>query len=272
MQWFYAQNGQQLGPISQTELDQLVTAGTVRRDTLVRHEGMGSWQPYGTVSAQPTASPGATLPPQIETMSCAECQRPFKKEDLLRFENLFVCATCKPIFFQKLQEGITPGGNAAFWRSGKHLVLRKDATLPARCVKCDADAPGEKLPRKLFWHHPAWYLLILPGLLIYAIIATIVGKRARIQIGVCSLHRQKRKRNLLIAWGLFLSSILCFILGGIYGIGWVIGLGIVAAIASPIYGMVTCSMVTPKKIDDQFVWLNGVSPKFLETLTEFPGR
>jgi hypothetical protein len=272
MQWFYAQNNQQAGPVSQAELDQLAQTGVIHPETLVWREGLANWQPYRTVRVPPSPPAVGGLPPLIDQALCAECQRAFAKSDLIRYENLFVCATCKPIFFQKLQEGITPGGSAAVWRSGKFLVMRKDATLPNRCVKCDADAPGEKLPRKLFWHHPAVYLLILPGLLIYAIIATVIGKRAKIQIGLCREHRERRKRNLLIAWGLFLSSIACFIGGGMLANGWIVGFGIVALIASPIYGMITCPMVTPKKIDDQFVWLNGVSPKFLDSLSEFPGR
>jgi hypothetical protein len=272
MQWFYAQNNQQSGPVSDVELDQLAQAGVIQLDTLVWREDMPTWQPYRTVRV-PLPSPAPSgLPPVIDQALCTECQRAFGKADLIRYENLFVCATCKPIFFQKLQEGITPGGSAAIWRSGKFLVMRKDASLPSRCVKCDADAPGAKLPRKLFWHHPAAYLLILPGLLIYLIVATVIGKRAKVQIALCHKHRERRKRHLVIAWGIFLSSIVCFVGAGLLESGWLVGFGVVALLASPIYGLITCPMVTPKKIDDQFVWLNGVSPKFLESLSEFPGR
>lgn len=213
-----------------------------------------------------------SLPPVLNQARCAECQRPFQKEELLRFENTFVCAQCKPAFFQKLREGLIPGAQAAIWRSGKHLVMRKDATLPDRCVKCGADAPAEKLPRKLFWHHPALYLLILPGLLIYAIIATIVGKRARIQIGLCLHHRQRRRRNLVIAWLLFFASVAAFVAGGVFENGWFAFGGFVALLAAPIFGIITCSMVSARRIDHEYIWLKGVSPVFLEPLSEFPGR
>src|ERR1700681_1790693 len=49
MQWYYAEAGNRIGPIEETELNRLVTLGTVRSDTLVWHEGLASWQPLGVV-------------------------------------------------------------------------------------------------------------------------------------------------------------------------------------------------------------------------------
>ena len=41
MKWYYAAAGNQVGPIDETELNRLVTQGTVRADTLVWHDGPG---------------------------------------------------------------------------------------------------------------------------------------------------------------------------------------------------------------------------------------
>jgi uncharacterized RDD family membrane protein YckC len=49
MNWFYSEGGKQLGPIDETELNRLVTLGTVRSDTLVWHDGLASWQTLGVV-------------------------------------------------------------------------------------------------------------------------------------------------------------------------------------------------------------------------------
>lgn len=272
MQWFYARNNEQIGPVSQVEFDQLVQTGIIGPDTLVWREGMAAWQSFRSVQSPPPPPTLGGLPPVMDQAPCAECQRVFSRNALLRYENFLVCETCKPVFFQKLREGVTPGAVGALWRSGKLLVMRKGATLPGRCVKCGADAPGEKLTRKLFWHHPALYLLILPGLLIYAIVATVVGKRAKIQVGLCHEHRGRRRRDLIIAWSLFLLSLALFVAAGVWENGWCVAFGVAALLASPIYGMITCAVVTPKKIDDQFVWLKGVSPEFLESLEEFTGR
>jgi len=54
-----------------------------------------------------------------------------------------------------------PPSMAGVWRDNKTLVMTKDALLPDQCVKCNAPAHGFKLKRKLTWHHPALYLIIL---------------------------------------------------------------------------------------------------------------
>jgi uncharacterized RDD family membrane protein YckC len=56
MKWYYAEAGNQVGPIEETELNRLVTLGTVRADTLVWHDGLASWQPLGVVRGMPAAA------------------------------------------------------------------------------------------------------------------------------------------------------------------------------------------------------------------------
>ena len=56
MQWYYAEAGNRVGPIDETELNRLVTQGAVRADTLVWHEGLASWQPLGVVRGMPPAA------------------------------------------------------------------------------------------------------------------------------------------------------------------------------------------------------------------------
>lgn len=56
MEWYYAIDGQRLGPVSLHEMARLVAAGTVTADTLVWRAGMAQWQPWRQVA------PGVTLP------------------------------------------------------------------------------------------------------------------------------------------------------------------------------------------------------------------
>lgn len=61
MEWYYAVDKQQQGPVSPEQLAELVRQGVVTGATLVWHAGMPAWQPYSTVaggSAQASASPG----------------------------------------------------------------------------------------------------------------------------------------------------------------------------------------------------------------------
>jgi uncharacterized RDD family membrane protein YckC len=63
MNWYYANAGQQAGPVSEAELEQLVGNGVVRADTLVWREGMPAWQPYSAArAATPASLPAAASP------------------------------------------------------------------------------------------------------------------------------------------------------------------------------------------------------------------
>ena len=59
MSWYYSDAGNQVGPIEETELNRLVTLGTIRADTLVWHEGLPSWQPLGVVRGMHPAAVAA---------------------------------------------------------------------------------------------------------------------------------------------------------------------------------------------------------------------
>lgn len=92
MQWYYADNGQSSGPHDDETFANLVTAGTVRDDTLVWHEGMEEWEAYG-------------LQTNDEGARCSVCGRLLPEDDLIRFQDSLICANCKPEFFQRVKEG-----------------------------------------------------------------------------------------------------------------------------------------------------------------------
>ena len=64
------------------------------------------------------------------------------------------------------------------WRDGDLLVISEGAKLPDRCVKCNQPAEGYLLQRKLNWHEPTWYLLVIISPLLYIIVALIIRKKA----------------------------------------------------------------------------------------------
>ncbi|MBI3876939.1 MAG: DUF4339 domain-containing protein [Verrucomicrobia bacterium] len=57
MDWYYAESGQQKGPVSDEQFQNLVRDGVVKPDTLVWHEGMANWQRHGGASGGGGASP-----------------------------------------------------------------------------------------------------------------------------------------------------------------------------------------------------------------------
>lgn len=51
MEWYYASNGQQQGPVSQEQLVDLFSKGEVKSSDLVWNESMTDWIPFGNVPA-----------------------------------------------------------------------------------------------------------------------------------------------------------------------------------------------------------------------------
>ena len=62
----------------------------------------------------------------MEISVCAECGKSFYQEEMIRYGDAWVCAACKPIFIQKLKEGVSVAGEmnyAGFWtRFGAKFV------------------------------------------------------------------------------------------------------------------------------------------------------
>lgn len=59
MKWFYAYEGQSLGPVDDSELAHLAGAGRIDGSTLVWNEGLPDWRPYAQVGPILAAAPPA---------------------------------------------------------------------------------------------------------------------------------------------------------------------------------------------------------------------
>jgi uncharacterized RDD family membrane protein YckC len=110
--WYYSENGEQRGPVTDADLEALVQTGKIDSETLVWREGQGDWQPYRTVKPGPTGTPPPVPPfPAGDGVICAECGKPFPAAEVIQFSGVNVCAGCKPIFIQKLKEGVKVGSD-----------------------------------------------------------------------------------------------------------------------------------------------------------------
>jgi hypothetical protein len=45
---------------------------------------------------------------------------------------------------------------------------------------------------------------------------------------------------------------------------------IILGIGTLIYGLLACRLVTPKRMTDDYIWLKGVHPEFLDRLDPWP--
>lgn len=209
------------------------------------------------------------------------------------------CPVCKAVFtLPTLEQAIpaatpmlgyagprTPYQRDEVFYDGTGLVMAKGCYPPDRCIKCNEPTNGYTWSKTMYWHHPAFYFLILfPGLVVYAIVAICVRKSAKVTVGLCPIHRAARTRRVLIA------TVSCLL-----GLGLLIGTpilssenpfqmtrdsretmtmigvigGIVILLAGLIYTAVGVAVVTPRRIDDHFVYLTRAGAPFLATLPRF---
>jgi uncharacterized RDD family membrane protein YckC len=116
MPWYYAEAGRQAGPVDDEAFQSLVGSGRIAPDTLVWSPGMPNWQPYGTL--HPGVATAAGAPPLPDTRICSQCGRAFATDELAAFGDSLVCAYCKPIYAQRLREGVLTTGlhqYGGFW-------------------------------------------------------------------------------------------------------------------------------------------------------------
>ena len=158
------------------------------------------------------------------------------------------------------------GAEAEMWREGKVLVLRQGSPFPHRCISCNepAVAPGRR--QKLAWHPPAWYLLVLLAVLLYAIVAIIVRKKAVVEVGLCERHQKRVLFGRIVGWGGFVVLL---------GLGFGAAaqpssdLGLVAMLFALPWVLATITfnrLLVPQRIDDRFVRVKGCGPAFLNSL------
>jgi hypothetical protein len=152
------------------------------------------------------------------------------------------------------------------WRSGKQLVCESGTVLPNFCIKCNAPAAhrvGKKLTRD-----PSWVsLLILLGVLPYLILRVFLTESGRIEFGLCRQHRTLMLVLSIAAWTLFSGSVLSFVVYASRGWSEALTFGIFLGVLALIFGVaVHLTGIQAAKIEGDFLWIEGVSPAFLDRL------
>jgi uncharacterized RDD family membrane protein YckC len=124
MQWYYAVNGQRMGPVSEIEFQKLVQDGTIKSDTLVWRQGFSNWQPYSTVApaagapARGDPSAGGPVGSVDETEICAVSGKRYPKSQMIQYEGKWISAEHRDEYFQRMREGVTQPGHfvyGGFW-------------------------------------------------------------------------------------------------------------------------------------------------------------
>jgi uncharacterized RDD family membrane protein YckC len=122
MAWYYVLNGSSQGPVEASELQNLRQQNVLTADTMVWTQGMAEWAPFerSALVAPPVPAAAGVVPGAVQT--CAECGRAFPEEEMLKYENSWVCPACKPMFFQRIREGVAPRGAFTYATVGRRFV------------------------------------------------------------------------------------------------------------------------------------------------------
>lgn len=163
-----------------------------------------------------------------------------------------------------------PPMSAGIWRDGKTLVMTKEAFLPDRCVKCNGPANGYRLRRRLSWHEPILYAVIVIAALLYVILALALSKRATVEFGLCPDHVRRRRNLMLTGWVLFLLGLIIPVAAFAYEYLLIGLLGIFLFFGSIIWLTIAYRVANVKRIDDRYVWLTGINEQFLMQFPPIP--
>lgn len=119
MNYYYAVNGQQTGPVAEEQLREMVASGALAASTLVWREGMAEWQPFATAvgGATPTGS-------ALAGVECSVCHQTFPADQTIKYGTANVCAGCKPKFIQGLREGAAAPGAVDYATIGSRFAAK----------------------------------------------------------------------------------------------------------------------------------------------------
>jgi uncharacterized RDD family membrane protein YckC len=119
MQWYYANNDQRLGPVSEAEFNKLVADGVIVSTTLVWNATMTNWMPYAQIAPTSSALAAAATAPAPDTEVCAVSGKRYPKREMIQYEGRWIGAEHRDAFFQRQREGLnalpTEMHYAGFW-------------------------------------------------------------------------------------------------------------------------------------------------------------
>jgi hypothetical protein len=173
-------------------------------------------------------------------------------------------------YFYLGNEGGWQLGQPGMWNTGRQVVCARFASLPEGCVKCGAPTVKRQV-RKIYWHEPWFYALLLVGPVIYGILALVLRKEAQVEYGLCRQHFDARQRLIFRATATGTISVLLFCLSYVCLNGWIALLGGIGLVATAIQGViVSIQPIRASRITEHYAWIEGVAPVIREMLPPEP--
>jgi len=112
--WYYIRGTEQTGPVPDSTLADLALRGEITPETLLWRAGMQDWAPAriaapeltAAVSAPDGASAYGSAGFDAPTAQCMVCGTIYPAEEVIYIGQHLVCAACKPLYLQRLREGV----------------------------------------------------------------------------------------------------------------------------------------------------------------------
>jgi hypothetical protein len=218
-------------------------------------------------------------PAELLDASCVECGVSFPPEELVSLAGKPVCASCKPVFLERLRERAPLSGRAihcGFHRWRDELVVEEGGVAPPRCIQCNAPATWRR-PRTFHWH-PGWVWIFLLGyFLTYIIVALLTRTDLQFDLCLCEVHARRRRRRLALAWSLCAAVLLLPLLGTLVFLRsspylafiWLGALA--AAIAAAMIAAPAANLLSPIRIRGGLGRFRGAGKAYLDSLQPWTG-
>jgi hypothetical protein len=163
------------------------------------------------------------------------------------------------------------------WRDKTLLVVKIGEPFADRCVKTNRPAHGRRLQQVAERGSAITLLFHLWSPIAGFLIGSSLTRSIAFAVGLGDEAYRRRNRALWTAAAI--TAVSLAVAGyGVTLIGqggldiWVLPLAVLATLGGLAYGLNASTLLTAKRITDEYVWLRGVHPDFLAELPEWPGE
>ena len=162
MNWYYAQGDQRNGPVTESEFEALIAAGTINESTLVWREGMANWATLK--EARPAGSAETSAP--AGWIRCTATGRYFPPEEIVYIDGKPYSAAAKAGILQGvMQSGAIPSSdldrNGPAWERREELGFFPAIWQTVRAVLTEPVAAFTSMKREGGLGNPMGYFVLL---------------------------------------------------------------------------------------------------------------
>jgi hypothetical protein len=156
----------------------------------------------------------------------------------------------------------------AWQQDGQVVAPRFGAELPDRCVVCNRRTQS-RIDQTFQWHHPAYYILICGGWIVYLIAMLMVRKTSTMRLPLCEDHLRRRKNGLTLLWASLGVGFFLVVISALGDLPALIGVAVLGMFVGIFVGALQARVATVAKMDEQHIWLKA-GPDFVASLPDSP--